>query len=77
MSAKRSKHTFKMAGEDCFFRGEVLDLLFDEENYEAFDEIFDPLFMEATVEVNRSLFCIEFMKRDVCKCNFEFLKSYS
>ena len=25
--------------------------------------------MEATVEVSRSLFCIKFMKRDVCKCN--------
>ena len=61
-----------MAGEDGFFRGEVLDLLFVEENDEVLiknDKIFDPLFMEATVEVSRSLFCIKFMKRDVCKCN--------
>ena len=61
-----------MAGEDGFFRGEVLDLLFVEENDEVLiknDKIFDPLFMEATVEVSRSLFCIKFMKRDICKCN--------
>ena len=61
-----------MAGEDGFFRGEVLDLLFEEENDEVLiknDKIFDPLFMEATVEVSRSLFCIKFMKRDICKCN--------
>ena len=66
LSAKRK---LKMAGEDGFFRSEVLDLLFEEENDEVLDEIFDPLFMEATVEVSRSLFCIKFMKRDVCKCN--------
>ena len=41
-----------MAGEDDFFRGEVLDLLFEEENDEVLDKIFDPLFMEATVEVS-------------------------
>ena len=61
-----------MAGEDGFFRGEVLDLLFEEENDEVLiknDKIFDPLLMEATVEVSRSLFCIKFMKRDICKCN--------
>ena len=45
-----------MAGEDGFFRGEVLDLLFEEENDEVLDEIFHPLFMEATIEVTRSLF---------------------
>ena len=45
-----------MAGEDGFFRGEVLDLLFEEENDEVLDEIFYPLFMEATIEVTRSLF---------------------
>ena len=55
------KHKLKMAGEDGFFRGEVLDLLFEEENDEVLNKIFDPLFMEATVEVSRSLF--------VCKCN--------
>ena len=58
-----------MADEDGFFRAEVLDVLFEEENDEVLDKIFDPLFMEATVEVSRSLFCIKFMKRDVCKCN--------
>ena len=58
-----------MAGEDGFFRGEVLDLLFEEENDEVLDKIFDPLFMEATAEVSRSLFCINFMKRDICKRN--------
>ena len=61
-----------MAGEYGFFRGEVLYLLFEEENDEVLiknDKIFDPLFMEATVEVSRSLFCIKFMKRDICKCN--------
>ena len=36
-----------MAGEDGFFRGEVLDLLFEEENDEVLDEMFDPLSMEA------------------------------
>ena len=64
-----SKHKLKMAGKDGFFRVEVLDLLFEEENNEVLDEIFNPFFMEATVEVSRSLFCIKFMKRDVCKCN--------
>ena len=64
-----AKHKLKMASEDGFFRSEVLDLLFEEENDEVLDEIFNPLFMEATVEVSRSLFCIKFMKRDVCKCN--------
>ena len=58
-----------MAGEDGFFRGEVLELLFEEENDEVLDKIFDPLFMEATVEVSCSLFCIKFMKCDVRKCN--------
>ena len=56
---------------------EVLNLLFEEEIDEASAKIFDPLFKEAIVEVIRSLFCIKFMKRDVCKCNFELLKSYS
>ena len=56
-----------MAGEDGFFRGEVLDLLLEEENDEVLDKIFDPLFMEATIEVSRSLFCIKFMKCDACK----------
>ena len=42
-----------MADKDGFFRGEVLDLLFEEENDEALDKIIDPLFMEATVEVSR------------------------
>ena len=55
-----------MAGKDGFFRGEVLELLFEEENDEVLDYIFDPLFMETTVEVSGSLFCIKFMKRDVC-----------
>ena len=64
-----AKHKLRMAGEDGFFRGEVLDLLFKEENDEVLDKIFNPLFMEATVEVSRSLYCIKFMKRDVCKCN--------
>ena len=64
-----AKHKLKMAGEDGFFRGEVLDLLLEEENDETLDKIFDPLFMEATVEVSRSLSCIKFMKRDVCKWN--------
>ena len=45
-----------MADEDGFFRAEVLDVLFEEENDEVLDKIFDPLFMEATVEVSRSLF---------------------
>ena len=45
----------------------VLDLLFEEEDDEVLDKIFNPLFMEATVEVSRSLFCIKFMKRDVTK----------
>ena len=58
-----------MAGEDDFFRGEVLDLLFEEKNDEVLDKIFDPLFMEPTVEVSRPLFCIKFIKRDVFKCN--------
>ena len=58
-----------MADKDGFFRGEVLDLLFEEENDEALDKIIDPLFMEATVEVSRPSFCIKFMKRDVCRCN--------
>ena len=58
-----------MAGKDGFFRGEVLDLLFEEKNDEALDKIFDTLFMEATVEVSRSLCYIKFMKRDACKCN--------
>ena len=66
-----------MADQDGFFRGEVLDLLFEKENDEAFDEIVNPLLMETTVEVSRSLFCIKFMKRDVYKSSFEFLKSYS
>ena len=47
-----AKHKLNMAGEDEFFRGEVLDLLFEEENDEVLDKIFDPLFMEATVEVS-------------------------
>ena len=64
-----AKHKLKMAGEDEFFRGEVLDLLSEEENDKVLDKIFDPLFMEATVEVSPSPFCIKFMKRDVCKCN--------
>ena len=58
-----------MAGEDGFFRGEVLELLIEEENDEVLDKILDPLFMEATVEVSCSLFCIKFMICDVCKCN--------
>ena len=58
-----------MAGKDGFFRGEVLDLLFEEKNDEALDKIFDTLFMEATVEVSRLLCSIKFMKRDACKCN--------
>ena len=62
-----AKHKLKMVGEDGFFRGEVLDLLLEEENDETLDKIFDPLFMEATVEVSRSLSCIKFMKCDVCK----------
>ena len=45
----------------------VLDLLFEEEDDEVLDKIFNSLFMEATVEVSRSLFCINFMKRDVTK----------
>ena len=49
-----AKDKLKMAGEEDFFRSEVLDLLLEE---------------ETTVEVSRSLFCIKFMKRDVCKCN--------
>ena len=60
-----------------FFRSKFLDLLFEEENDEALGNIFDPLFMETTVEVARSLFCIKYMKCHVCKCNFELLKSYS
>ena len=36
-----------MAGEDGFFRGEVLDLLFEEENDEVLDKLFNPSFMEA------------------------------
>ena len=64
-----AKHKLKLAGEDGFFRVEVLDLLFEDKNGEVFDKIFDPLFMEAIVEVSRSLFCMKFMKRDVCKCN--------
>ena len=39
-----------MADEDGFFRAEVLDLLFEEENDEVLDKIFDPLFMEATIK---------------------------
>ena len=58
---KRAKHTLEMAGEDGFFRGEVPDLLFEKKNDGAF----------------RSLFCIKFMKRDICQSSFEFLKSYS
>ena len=64
-----AKHNLKLAGKDGFFRVEVLDLLFEDENDEVFDKIFHPLFMEATVEVSRSLFCMKFMKHDVCKCN--------
>ena len=60
-----------------FSRDEVLDLLFEEENGEALDKIFDSFFVEAVVGVNRSLFCIKPIKRDICKCNFELLKSYS
>ena len=45
----------------------VLDLLFEEEDDEVLDKIFNPLFMEATVEVSRSFFGIKFMKRDVTK----------
>ena len=56
-----------MAGEDGFFSGEVLDLLFEEENDEVLDKIFDPLFMEATIRVSRSLFCIKSMKGDATK----------
>ena len=74
---KRAKHTLEMAGEDGFFRGEVLDLLFEKKNDEAFDKIVNPLFMETTLEISRSLFCIKFMKRDICQSSFEFLKSYS
>ena len=36
-----------MAGEDGFFRGEVLDLLFEEENDKVLDKLFNPSFMEA------------------------------
>ena len=72
-----AKHKLEMAGEESFFRGQILDLLLKEENEEALDKIFDPFFMEATVEVGFSLFCKKFMKRDVCKYNFELLKSYS
>ena len=58
MSLDQTECIYKlnMAGEDGFFRGEVLDLLFEEENVEVLDEIFDPFFMEATIEVTRSLF---------------------
>ena len=64
-----AKHKLKTDREDVFFRGEVLNLLLEEENDEVLDKIFDPLFMEATVEVSRSLFCIKFMKHYVRKCN--------
>ena len=64
-----AKHELKTDREDGFFRGEVLNLLLEEENDEVLDKIFDPLFMEATVEVSRSLFCIKFMKHYVRKCN--------
>ena len=56
-----------MADEDGFFRAEVLDVLFEEENDEVLDKIFDPLFMEATIRVSRSLFCIKFVKGDATK----------
>ena len=69
MTKVSEKHKLKIAGKDGFLRGEVLDLLLEEENDEALDKIFDSLFMEATVEVSRSLFCIKFMKPDVCKWN--------
>ena len=51
-----AKHKLKMAHEDGFFRGEVSDLLLEEEKDEVLDKIFNPLFMEATVELSRSLF---------------------
>ena len=45
-----------MAHEDGFFRDEVSDLLLEEEKDEILDKTFNPLFMEATVELSRSLF---------------------
>ena len=43
------KAELKLANEDEFFRGAVVDLLFGKENHKVVDKIFDPLFMEATV----------------------------
>ena len=56
MNKVNAKHKLKMAHEDGFFRGEVSDLLLEEEKDEVLDKIFNPLFMEATVELSRSLF---------------------
>lgn len=47
-----------MADQDGFFRGKVVNLLLEEEN-EAFHKTSNPLFMEATAEVSRSLFYIK------------------
>lgn len=73
----RAKMSAKYKLKMDFSRDEVLDLLFEEENGQALDKIFDSFFVEAVVGVNRSHFCIKPIKRDICKCNFELLKSYS
>ena len=56
MNKVNAKHKLKMAHEDGFFRDEVSDLLLEEEKDEVLDKTFNPLFMEATVELSRSLF---------------------
>lgn len=59
-----------MPDEDRFFRDEVLDLLLMEENDEVLD-IFDPLFVEATVELSNWLFMHQiYQKHDVKLANF-------
>ena len=49
MTKASAKQELKLADENGFFKGAVLDLWFGEENDEALDKIFDPLFMKATV----------------------------
>ena len=56
MTKASAKQKVKMADEDGFFRGEVLELLFEEEYEENMDNIFDPSFEEAITEVSVFLF---------------------
>lgn len=70
MTKVTAKQELQMPDEDRLFRDEVLDLLPMEENEEVFD-IFDPLFVEATVELSSWLFMHQIdQKHDVKLANF-------